>query len=347
MATLKLRVLERIDDRGLIKLSCVDEGEPELYTSDTEGATPPIGGEITGIGDTILEVLDIPLLAAADDYPGIYIAATSPSTSWPGCVIARSTDDGTSYTNIGSIRKRAAIGYATTVLPEWEGGNILDPNSFEVQMVGGSAPSSTTWAGMLSGANRALLGDEVLHFKTVTAVSAGVYRLTGLLRARCGTEDAMAEHYAGERFVLLNDAVARFESPLSIVGQDVIYRGTTFGNLAVNGYTAEITEAQTGMIPLSPVYLAVGYAGSSGYVARWIRRTRYPAPWLDGADAPLGETAELYRATVWNSLSASTDVETTTETYTMGAGLTALAYYPVTVRALGVLEGHEATTTIG
>lgn len=347
MATLKLRVLERIDDRGLVKLSCVDEGEPALYTSTTAGAAPPIGGDLTGIGNTIIEVLDIPILSAADDYPGIYVAATSPSTSWPGCVIARSTDDGSNYTNIGSIRKRAAIGYATSTLPTWGGGNTLDPNGVKVEMVGGSTLASTTWAGLLAGANRALLGNEIIHYKTATVVSAGVYLLTGLLRARCATEAEMTEHYAGERFVVLNDAVTRFESPLSIVGQDVIYRGTTFGHLAVNGYTAEITETQEGMIPRAPVYVAVGYAGSSGYVARWIRRTRYPAPWVDGADAPLGETSERYLATVWNSLSASTDVETTTETYTMGAGLTGLSYYVVTVRQLGVLEGHSAETTIG
>lgn len=346
MATLKLRVLERIDDRGVLKLSCVDEGEPDLYTSDTEGSAPPIGGGITGIGDTILEVLDIPLLSAADDYPGIYLAATSPSASWPGCVVARSTDAGVTFANLGSLRKRASIGYTTTVLPTWGGGNTLDPNGFEVAMVGGGEVSSTTWAGLLSGANRALLGDEVIHFKTASVVSAGVYRLTGLLRARCGTEDAMSGHYMTERFVLLDDAVERFPSPLSSVGQDAIYRGTTFGHLAVSGYEVEVTETQAGMMPLAPVYLAVGYAGTSGYVARWTRRTRYPAPWIDGADAPLGETSERYRATIWEALNESSEVEPTSQTYTFGAGRS-LTYYPVTVRQLGSLAGHAAETTIG
>lgn len=346
MATLKLRVLERTDDRGLLRLACVDEGDAVIYTSTAEGSAPDLGGDITAIGDTILEVLDIPLLAVADDYPGIYVAASSPSASWPGCVVARSTDDGTSYTNIGSIRRRASIGYATTVLPTWGGGNTLDPGGFTVAMMGGSTLSSVTWDDLLQGKNRALLGDEVIHFKSATVVSAGVYFLSGILRGRCGTEWAMSTHYEDERFVVLNDAVARFESPLSLVGRDVLYRGTSFGQLAVNGYTVEVTETQAGMMPLSPVYLAVGEAGASGYVARWIRRTRYPAPWIDGADAPLDETSERYRATVWDAADESNVAEVTSATHTFGAGLD-LQHYPISVRQVGVLEGRAASFTIG
>lgn len=348
MATLNLRVLERIDDRGVIKLTCVDEGDATLYTSTADGSAPPIDGGITGIGDTILEVLDIPLQAEADDRPGIYIAATSMMATWPGCVVARSVDDGTTFVNVGSLRSRAVIGYTETQFIDWGGGNTLDPGAIEIYVLSGTL-ASVTWDELLQGANRAVVGDEVIAFKSATLIDTKTYRLSGFLRGLNGTEWAMRTHARRDRFVLLDDAVERFDSPLSIVGQTVTYRGTSFGHAAADGYETSLTELQLGITPLPPVYLSIGDAGVDGYLASWVRRTRYPDSWRDGGDVPLDESSERYRVRVWfDNDAALIDTETNDTEITFGAGLD-LTYYIVEVQQVSDLVGvgRKAETTIG
>src|SRR3546814_20097239 len=59
-------------------------------------------------------------------------------------------------------------------------------------------------AAMLGGANRAMVGGELLQFGEAEIVGPGKWRLSRLLRGRAGTASAMS-HPAGEPFVLLDD----------------------------------------------------------------------------------------------------------------------------------------------
>src|SRR5690606_30311514 len=59
-------------------------------------------------------------------------------------------------------------------------------------------------AALLSGANRAMVGGELLQFGEAEIAGPGVWRLSRLLRGRAGTASATI-HPAGEPFVLLDD----------------------------------------------------------------------------------------------------------------------------------------------
>src|SRR3546814_18510434 len=59
-------------------------------------------------------------------------------------------------------------------------------------------------AAMLGGANRAMVGGELLQFGEAEIVGPGKWRLSRLLRGRAGPARAMS-HPAGEPFVLLAD----------------------------------------------------------------------------------------------------------------------------------------------
>ena len=62
---------------------------------------------------------------------------------------------------------------------------------------------------LAQGANRALLGDEIIQFCRAIPLGARLWRLEGLWRGRGGTENAIASHSIGESFVLLDgNAVA-------------------------------------------------------------------------------------------------------------------------------------------
>jgi hypothetical protein len=68
---------------------------------------------------------------------------------------------------------------------------------------------SVTEIAVLNGANVCVIGDEVLQFQTATLIGDNQYRLSRLLRGRLGTEWAIAGHVAGERFIMLTNALAR------------------------------------------------------------------------------------------------------------------------------------------
>lgn len=349
MATYRLRVVEVTDDGCYRRIVGVDEDFATVYDSTATGATPATGGPggVTGIGSTVLEVLQIPLLEEADDSPGVYVAAGSYQASWPGCVLYRSSDDGVSFAEVGIVSLRATLGHVLVPPRVWAGGSTMDPASMTVQLGGGyGALASTTWPGLLGGANEAVIGDEVIQFLRADLVSAGVYKLSGLLRGRRGTE--VATLAPGSRFVLLDEAVKRYDSQLTLRGRETIYRGVSYGNLSTDGMDVAVTEQQQHLVPLEPLSLYVAPAGANGYVTRWRRRSRYPSEWT-AEEVPIAESSERYRIRVYGS-SASDLVNTivTSPTHTFGAGAD-LTYYFVEVSQLSdrVGAGPAATYQIG
>jgi hypothetical protein len=348
MTTYKLRVIERTDDNGIVRLSCIDEGDSSIYTSATTGGTPGGSGSdpLTGLASTLLEVLDIPLLSETDDWPGVYVAAGSVQDNWPGAAIYRSTDGGVTFAEVDVVEQRAVIGYTETALAPWRGGNILDQGSVEVKVHGGTLDSAS-FAAMLEGANRVLIGDEVLQFQTATLIGTRTYRLSNFIRGQLGTDDEMQTHASGERFVLLNSAIKRISSPTSLMGREVTYRAVTLGNISTAGAEVTLTEEQVALKPLAPIDLSVGYAAATGYTATWKRRTRFAAPWLDESDAPIGERDKRYRVRVAFGPTVATDTETSDETITFGVG-TDLTWYVVSVHQISyaVSYGYAAEITI-
>lgn len=342
MPTYSLRVIDKSEDGGVFKLVCEDF-DTEIFNSTAVAA--PNGGNGSGgsdggptvIGSTMMEVLDIPLLRTQDDYPGIYLAAVGTHGTWPGCAFYRSTDDGVTFEEVGRITTPAVIGYTTERPGLWYGGNQVDPNGFTVEVHG--ELSSITHAQLMNGGNLCVVGNEVMQFRNATLTGEGTYVLTGLLRGLQGTESYILNHAFRERFVLLDRAaLLRVESPVSLMGQTVIYRAVSLGNAVTQGHDEEHTELQTALLPLAPVGLNVASTGSA-YVATWTRQSRYPAPWTDYADAPVGEQSEKYLFRVVSGVTQHlSQIVTGATTLTFGNG-TAYSTYEVQVSQLSDVAG--------
>src|SRR5690606_8687256 len=94
---------------------------------------------------------------------------------------------------------------------------------------------SATEANVLNGSNAALLGDddrwEVIQWKTATLTdsTSNIYRLSGLLRGRRGTDWAIDEHVIGDRFILLqeNYSIQRKDFGSSDIGSARLYKAVT------------------------------------------------------------------------------------------------------------------------
>jgi len=210
--------------------------------------------------------------------------------------------DDTTYDLRLSLSSQAVIGEATTALAVWQGGNVWDDVSTVTVEVDGQLASATA-AEVIArrSTNAALLGNELLQFRTATLVSPGVYTLSGLLRGRRGTESAMAGHAIGDRFVLLGTAGVRFMA-LQVAQLGVLryVKAVTAGQLLSAVTAKTITPLGGTLKPLAPV-LASADRSASDTVLHWYRRTRLstritgPLPWSNR----LGEAAEAYEVDVY------------------------------------------------
>ena len=151
---------------------------------------------------------------------------------------------------------------------------------------------------VLNGANAALLGDEIIQFTTANLLTDGQYQLSGLLRGRMGTEWAMADHLAGERFVLLDSRLNRLEMPTSLIGLSRDYKAVSVGQTL--GQTEAESFAYQGIAlrPYAPVHISGARDASGNLTLAWVRRTRLDGQWGDGVDIPRNEEAEAYEVDI-------------------------------------------------
>ena len=294
------QVVEATIEAGRVALALVPLAglAGDGVTEAESGVAPTQPG--TPHGPTTVQLLDLPPLSSVPaDSPRLHVAAGGASTGWRRASIHASSDGGLSYVRVADIAARTIMGVTTTVLPAgatdlWDRMASVEVELLAADMALASAPP----ASVLAGANLCLIGQELVQFTTAEQLDVARYRLSGLLRGRRGTEDAMAGHLAGERFVLLADAaLATFEGSATL-GQTLLVKALSpYQSLAEVAPVAATMGARA-LRPLSPVRLsAVRLAGGDVALA-WVRRSRLGFDWVDGADAPLAEESELYDVAV-------------------------------------------------
>lgn len=286
--------------------------DPSIYSFDYPGADPIfVGQTLDSPVPTYPAVIDGPLLRAADDQAGVYVAACGTFDGWNGCAVYHSLD-GTSYSKAASIQAEARIGFARTTLAAPPGGRWEtwdDTSTVDVWMLHGGLFSAENDLAVLNGtANIALLGNELIGFVNVEALGSGVYRLSRLLRGRRGTEWACSTHDGGDRLVVLNTSSLQFV-PVEATTLKTIhdYKFVSLGRqLADTPAIAEYIVSRN-LKPYAPVLITGTRDGSNNLTISWVRRTRIGGEWLDGVDVPVSEDAERY---VVDILNGSTVVRT-------------------------------------
>lgn len=302
-ATYRLRIT-RITESGLLRqLEAVAE-DAALYAAAP--ASAPSAGvpaqSVAVAGPTRMMLLDIPLLREADDGPGFYAAAGRYLPGWPGATIYASADAGQTWGEVQAFANSATLGSTEDALPAWAGGNIFDESSrVTVRIAPGLQLASIAADAVLAGGNAALIGNEIVQFRSAELVGANLYRLSGLLRGRRGTEWAMATHAAGERFVLLSGVagLARVVSTAADIGATRSYKAITAGESLDSAPAVDFSDTGVGLKPLAPVHINAGRDAAGNIIIAWSRRTRIDGEWRDYADASLGEASERYEVDVY------------------------------------------------
>jgi hypothetical protein len=307
---------------GRVELRGVQDGSAVLSKVSAVAATPTVPPQAVNLpGSAYLELLDIPLLRDEDDGPGFYAAVAGVSSGFIGAALFRSTDGGISFDPFFEFVPPGVIGTALDALA-----NDVDPETWDetssltVNLINDIDLESVTEAQVLDGANAALVGDEIVQFRTATLIAARTWRLSGFLRGRKGTDDKIPLATRGQRFVFLaTGRLARIPGLLTDVGVARQYKAAPIGSTVSDAVAVTFTDTGRSIQPLAPTQLRVSGAVGGDLDLAWTRRTRFAAPWRDLIDAPLGEASEGYELRIVDgggALKRTVTTATPSATYT-------------------------------
>jgi hypothetical protein len=297
------------------------------------------------------ELIDIASFSdALINTPGYYVVAFSlnPTMAFGGASLYA---DYTVVVNFytGATAGTVAGTLGTAVPGYWDRKNVLT-----VELTSGTL-SSVTESECLAGSNRAIVGNEVIGFKTATLVADGVYELSGLLRGLLNTSDEVGSHAANERFILISSASLKFKTiNSSDINIERVFRAVPTGDFFDNAIGEPLTPHAYNLRPYSPCSIKGIRDGSSNLTITWCRRTRSLVNLFTTLPVPLSEATEAYEidvmdgSTVVRTISATSTSATYTAVQQTADGFT--AGNPITVRIYQlssvVGRGKKAEATI-
>ncbi|MFM5906092.1 MAG: phage tail protein [Novosphingobium sp.] len=273
---------------ALVRVSSRDSG---AVPGDPGRASPP---QDLPAGSTMLQAFELPWDGlGSGDTPNLFAAVSSDSAGWQGAALFADHGDGQLQSLGASGRSRAVLG---TVQGQLSAGpaHIFDRQStFDVALAAADHVLTPATPEQLAfGANRALVGDEIIQFAHAEHLGNANWRISGLLRGRGGTETAIGDHLPGERFVLL-DGVAVALDP-AVVGQSPASRVAALGLAQDSPVFSEIACFGISRRPLAPVHGAFAATAGGGMQIAWTRRARGAWNWHDQIETPLNEERESY-----------------------------------------------------
>lgn len=250
--------------------------------------------------------------------PMLLALASASSAAWPGASLYLDHGGGALLPLGPSGRTRATIGTAISALSA-ASPLLFDRQSNVIIDLAGEdlTLADATMRQLAMGANRALLGCEILQFAAAEPLGAGQWRLSGFLRGRAGTESTVAGHLVGESFILLDGSgtVLASETVGEVPGTTIVAIGLG-DNQPV---AAPIAQRGIGLRPPSPVHARWNQNPDGSKRLVWVRRARGGWLWQDGVDVPLGEQSEAYEVTFGSLAQTTARWETVTPELIMTA----------------------------
>lgn len=222
----------------------------------------------------------------------IHCAVGAGDGRWPGAALY--VEAGGGLVPIGSTGTRRAIGGVLLAPLAGSPGVMFEPSArIELACDWSEAQFATVdGAALAAGANRVLIGDEVIQFMVAEPLGAGRWRLSGLLRGRGGTEaEALRGHAVGTLVVLLDDRLTLLEPGAIDPSAD---RVAAIGNPDAEPVFASVRTPGRSRAPLAPVHPASRILPDGSLALEWTRRARGQWGWLDGVETALVEEVESY-----------------------------------------------------
>ncbi|MBA4163696.1 MAG: hypothetical protein C0510_03545 [Erythrobacter sp.] len=249
---------------------------------------------------TVLKAVELPWDGTGPAGAPSFLAAVSAGAgNWSGAALFAEQAGGLVLLDTFATR-RSVFGTLTVPLPA-SSSTLFEPTAeLHMELVGDDlAIGSTTIAGLSAGANRLLVGREVIQFLTAEQTGPRGWRLSGLLRGRGGTEPAAGlGHVAGTDAILVDETLISLDPAL------FAETGTT--RLAAIGLAddapvfASLDADGVSRLPPPPVYARRAIAPNGDWELCWSRRARGHWRWPDFVETPLIEEQEAYQVGVGN-----------------------------------------------
>ncbi|NBC88091.1 MAG: hypothetical protein GVX90_01085 [Alphaproteobacteria bacterium] len=279
---------ERGVELGLERLA------PDLGESARGDAGLLQSPEDRAIPETLLDAFEVPPDGSLSPTERLLFVATSASSSaWRGATLF--VEEGERLTEIGKTGSARAIsGVLVGNLPPSQFHILEQSASLEVEVHSEESVFPTTdIIGLANGANRLLIGDEVLQYLNGERVGPTRWKLSGLLRGRAGTEKfAQNEHPADSQVVLLDDALIPVDS--GKVGPGPGTRLAAIGSGDEAPVYTTLRNNGASRRPPAPVHPTLSIADDGTWHFGWTRRARGQWRWDDWVDVPLVEEREQY-----------------------------------------------------
>lgn len=280
-------------DRGIeLELERLAPGASSLRTSDP--------GDAVSLPDQVIPATQLVATEIPPDgnvnpsTPLIYAAVSAANGGWRGAALY--AVQGTALVDIGtSGSQRAVIGSLEQPLPA-SSALLYEPRASVVIALSADDLdlSDATVDGLAAGANRMLIGSEVVQFAHAEPLGANRWRLTGLLRGRGGTEHSAAMgHPAQTIAVLLDDRLVALDPEL--VPPLGSTRVAAIGTGDTEAVIAPLANPGMSRRPLCPVHPRLQIGSDGAQVFSWTRRARGQWRWDSSVDVPLVEEREVYR----------------------------------------------------
>lgn len=317
-ATYELRLIE-VNYTPEGRLECkARPNRAALYSTNAlggEGVAPD--GTIGLAGPSDYALLDIPVVdEGLQNAPGLSVAMTGLTASWPGGVLFRSADSGQTWTDLQAFPFKGTFGTTSAPMPARSGSLLDRGSSLIVSLLSGTLESITESA-MLNGANFAAYGAngrwEIIRFANAVLNGDGTYTLSVFWRGDRGTEQYTGTHVTGDTFVLLDDPDNAFIGyPTALIGSPQTYRAVTTGASIDSDSDLAFTYAGINLECYSGVHPKGVRDTSLNLTISWKRRTRVGGEWRDSVDASLGETTEAYEVDIMQGAVVKRTITSTT-----------------------------------
>jgi hypothetical protein len=305
------------------------------------GQTPAPHGATTGA------LLDVPPVETVlPTTPRLLAVAAGASSGWRRASLWLSTDQGQSYALSANVTRSTVLGTTKTSLAATAAGIWDEVSRVDVELVRADMTLlSRPEAAILAGSNLALIGEELLQFRSATAVSPQRYRLSGLLRGVRGTEAAIVGHGPDEPFILLDPLPdVSLWPPLGALDQTLRYKWLSPGQVLGDVPAQLLNFRAKALRPLAPVHGSAQLLAGGDWHVRWVRRSRSGFDWLDGIDAPLAEVSLAFRLTVYVGGVVKRTVDVVDSSWTYAA---ALQSADGVVAGTGTLEIAQLSASVG
>lgn len=293
---------------GLIRMSGRSH-DPTAYEGIGLEAEVPnyVPAALEEASPMVVHFIDGPLLDPDFDMNGgFYVVGEGEdqTVAWPGGQIFSSSDDLTFAAGI-SVGSEAVIGTCSTVLGDFATHCVIDRENTLTVVIDRGTLASVTFLDMMSGFNYAMVGDELIQFQDVELVSSSpiTYTLRNLVRGLQGTEWAMSEHGASERFIKLTTTTVYKNTMLSAERNLPKYwKGVTVGELVEDIASFSFTPKFNHWKPIAPAHLRAERDGGDNITLTWDRRARLNFEWQDDVEVPLDESSESYEIDIMDGV---------------------------------------------